>query len=76
MSRAARLRDWIVSSLSGGWIDPRDVRAETWALAGRHRGHVLEGARIELKARDLPRPRRRLLRAVVRSQGGASRKTP
>ncbi len=49
------------------WIPPQEVRAEVWALGGRHQGEALLGARAELKARGLSFRRAILLRAVVRS---------
>jgi hypothetical protein len=60
------------SSLFGGlrshWIAPQEIRAETWALGGRHFGRVLEGARSELSAPGLPVRRAILLKAVIRHQ--------
>ncbi len=49
------------------WVPPQEVRAEAWALGGRHRGRVLEGARLELAASGLAVRRSILLRAVIRS---------
>lgn len=46
----------------------KEVRAEAWALGGRHRGQVLEGARAELSAGGLSPRRQTLLRAVIRSR--------
>jgi hypothetical protein len=59
----ARLFD----GLRGQWIDPQEIRAETWALGGRHMGRVVEGAREELDAPGLPVRRIVLLKAVIRS---------
>ena len=55
--------------VSSHWVPPQEVRAETWALGGRHRGRVVEGARSELRAPGLPFRRALLLRAVIRSEG-------
>ena len=41
--------DQLVASVRAQWISPSEVRSEAWALGGRHQGHVLEGARSELK---------------------------
>ena len=54
---------------SSRWVAPQDVRAEAWALGGRHRGRVVEGARAELKTPGLPFRRALLLRAVIRAEG-------
>ena len=54
--------------LRSQWISQREVRAEVWALGGRHRGQVLEGARIEAGAPSISIRRSMLLRAVIRSQ--------
>jgi len=48
-------------------VSAQDVRAETWALGARHRGKVVEGARLELEGPGLPPGRAALLRAVIRS---------
>jgi hypothetical protein len=45
-----------------------EVRAEAWALGGRHFGQVVEGARAELRAPDISAKRAGLLRAVIRSR--------
>lgn len=62
----------VMSTLLGGlrsrWIDPQEVRAETWALGVRHHGQVLAGARSELSAPGLPARRSILLKAVIRAQ--------
>lgn len=50
-----------------GWPqDQAEVRAEIWKLGTRHLGWPLEGARDELKAKDLSPRRARLLQACVR----------
>jgi hypothetical protein len=56
-----------VEGLRSSWVAPQEVRAEAWALGGRHRGQVLEGARLELAARGLDVRRAVLLRAVIRA---------
>jgi hypothetical protein len=45
-----------------------EVRAEAWALGGRHAGEVLSGAQSELAAGGLTPRRAMLLRAVIRSR--------
>ncbi len=55
--------------LGGHRIEAREIRAEVWALGGRHRGCVEEGARLELDEPGLPGRRAALLRAVIRSLG-------
>ncbi|HYE44164.1 MAG TPA: hypothetical protein VEA44_00160 [Caulobacter sp.] len=45
-----------------------EVRAEAWALGGRHAGEVLAGAQSELAAGGLTPKRAMLLRAVIRSR--------
>ena len=62
------LSDLIVR-LTSRWTPPQEVRAEAWALGGRHRGRVVEGARSELRAPGLPLRRALLLRAVIRAEG-------
>ena len=54
--------------LQSHWITPREIRAEVWALGGRHRGKVLEGARLEAKSPHISARRSILLRAVIRNQ--------
>ncbi len=56
-----------VEGLRSTWVAPQEVRAEAWALGGRHRGRVLEGARLELAASGLAVRRAILLRAVIRA---------
>jgi hypothetical protein len=56
-----------VEGLRSTWVAPQEVRAEAWALGGRHRGKVLEGARLELAASGLAVRRSILLRAVIRT---------
>jgi len=58
----------LIDALTGGGVSDREIRAETWALGGRHGGEVLRGARTELAGRDVPARRALILRAVIRSQ--------
>ncbi len=58
----------IFSRLARHWIAPHEVRAESWALGGRHQGRVLEGARSELRIPGLPLRRAILLKAVIRAE--------
>ena len=55
--------------ISSHWVPPQEVRAEAWALGGRHRGSVVEGAKSELRTPGLPLRRALLLRAVIRAEG-------
>jgi hypothetical protein len=48
-------------------ISAQEIRAEVFALGGRHRGEVLKGARFELDLPGLPHKRTLLLNAVIRS---------
>jgi hypothetical protein len=63
----------VLKSLQSSWIPQSEVRAEAWALGGRHRGEVVEGARFELKAPGITSRRPLLLRAVIRSRAGEKR---
>lgn len=58
----------LAAALSGPGANAAAVRAEAWALGGRHRGDVLEGARLELAAPGISPDRAGLLRAVIRSR--------
>ena len=58
----------LLARISSRWTAPHEVRAEAWALGGRHRGRVVEGARSELRAPGLPLRRALLLRAVIRAE--------
>ena len=58
--------EWIRSY----WISPREVRAEIWALGGRHQGEVLQGARLEARASGITVQRSILLKAVIRRTRG------
>ncbi len=49
------------------WVAPQDIRAEIWALGGRHHGDVIRGARSELAAPGISLRRAVLLKAVIRS---------
>ncbi len=59
----------LLARISSRWTLPQEVRAEAWALGGRHRGRVVEGARSELRVPGLPLRRALLLRAVIRAEG-------
>lgn len=59
--------DRFLTTVRSHWISPAEVRAESWALGGRHHGQVLEGARAELKSDGLSIRRTVLLKAVIRS---------
>ncbi len=61
----AVISGWL-DSVRSTWVAPQEVRAEAWALGGRHRGKVLEGARLELAGNGLDARRAILLRAVIR----------
>jgi hypothetical protein len=63
----------MLNSLRASWIPEAEIRAETWALGGRHRGEVVEGARSELKAPGISVRRAILLRAVIRKRVGDRR---
>jgi hypothetical protein len=58
----------IFRSLGAGGVPEAEVRAEAWALGGRHQGDVLEGARTELLQDGITAHRALLLRAVIRSR--------
>ncbi len=53
------------------WVPPGEVRAEVWALGGRHRGRVMEGARLEAKVPGISQSRAILLTAVMRTYPGS-----
>jgi len=59
--------DQFLETIRAQWISPSEIRAEAWALGGRHRGEVLEGARAELKAVGISIRRAVLLKAIIRS---------
>jgi hypothetical protein len=63
----------VIEGLRSHWIPLSEVRAEAWALGGRHGGRVLEGARSELAAVDLSFRRAILLKAVIRSELSAAK---
>ena len=65
-----KLLDRLLASVRAHWIPPTEVRAEAWALGGRHQGRVLEGARAELTTADISFRRAVLLKAVIRSLRG------
>ena len=58
----------LLARFSSRWTPPQEVRAEAWALGGRHRGRVVEGARSELRAPGRPLRRALLLRADIRAE--------
>ncbi len=58
------LMEWIGSKM----VDERAIRAESFALGGRHLGEVLTGARVELAADGKTAAQRALLTAVIRRQ--------
>ena len=68
MSWATKLTGRVAAGLRRNWIDPQEVRAEAWALGGRHQGRVLEGAQKEMQAPGVSVRRTILLRAVVKSE--------
>lgn len=57
-----------LNAVGEGSVGAAEIRAEAWALGGRHRGEVLEGARSELAAGGLSPHRTALLKAVVKTQ--------
>ena len=62
----------LVGWMRAQWISPAEVRAETWALGGRHRGAVVAGAQRELATVGASTRRRVLLRAVIRARRAAT----
>ena len=48
-------------------VSAHEVRAEAFFLGNRHKGAIVEGARLELQAHDLDPHRAVLLRAVIRA---------
>ena len=48
-------------------VSAREIRAESFFLGNRHKGQIVEGARLELRASDLDPRRAVLLRAVIRA---------
>lgn len=62
-----RLLDRLFALILARWVPRSDVRAEAWALGGRHHGGVLQGARAELAVANLSVRRAALLTAVIRS---------
>lgn len=59
-----RLASWTRSQR----VSAAEVRAETWALGGRHHGEVEAGAKRELAAAGVSPRRAVLLRAVIRAR--------
>jgi hypothetical protein len=56
----------LASWFRGASVSETEVRMEIWRLGERHRGAALEGALIELKAKDLAGHQASVLRACVR----------
>jgi hypothetical protein len=54
------------------WIPRQEVRAEIWALSGRHQGRVMEGAKLEAKSPGISGRRAVLLQAVMRRHAGSA----
>ena len=48
-------------------VSAREIRAEAFFLGNRHKGRIVEGARLELQAGNLAAHRAVLLRAVIRA---------
>jgi hypothetical protein len=48
-------------------VSASEIRAEAFFLGNRHKGQVIEGARLELRAPNLDPHRAALLRAVIRA---------
>ena len=66
MNAAARLLTHLrIGSRLG--VDPQAIRAETWALGGRHLGRVRAGALAEMRVPGVAAKRIVLLKAVIRS---------
>ena len=57
-----------LGAVGEGSVGNAEIRAEAWALGGRHRGEVLEGARAELASGGHSPHRTALLKAVVKNQ--------
>jgi hypothetical protein len=66
----------LLESLGIHQITAREIRAESFFLGNRHKGRVVPGARLELRAADLPARRRALLRAVIRATPDAVEANP
>ena len=62
-----------LARLGALWIPRAEVRAEAWAIGVRHRGQVVEGARLEGRADGLTFRRAILLKAVIREHHCALR---
>lgn len=74
-SKARAVNSWVsgwFERMRSNWVPPQEVRAEAWALGGRHQGRVLEGARLELATSGLAVRRAILLRAVIRAYKASS----
>jgi hypothetical protein len=62
----------LLESIGIHQITAREIRAETFFLGNRHKGRVVPGAELELRASDLPARRKALLRAVIRAAPAVS----
>ncbi len=56
----------LLESIGIHQVSAREIRAEAFFLGNRHKGQIIEGARLELEAPDLTPQRAMLLRAVIR----------
>jgi hypothetical protein len=57
----------LLKSIGIHQVTAREIRAEAFFLGNRHKGRIVEGARLELEAPDLEPHRAVLLRAVIRA---------
>ena len=67
------LFDRLLRRIMSYTVPERLVRAEAWALGGRHGGRVIEGARAEARLSGVELKRGALLSAVVRSHARSER---
>jgi hypothetical protein len=69
VSRGRSVTRWteLLESIGIHRVSAREIRAEAFFLGNRHKGAIVEGARLELQARDLDPHRAVLLRAVIRA---------
>ncbi|CAN5166656.1 hypothetical protein BH10PSE4_BH10PSE4_18750 [soil metagenome] len=56
----------LLESMGIHQVSAREIRAEAFFLGNRHKGRIVEGARLELEAPNLTSQRATLLRAVIR----------
>jgi hypothetical protein len=61
------LMERLLDRLRPAGVSAQEVRAEAWALGGRHKGEVVAGARLELAAPGVKPARAALLKAVIRT---------